>query len=108
MRTSTKNNIYGTVWGLKARIIKLLDQDVLLMPVLKTLTDQTKPTETEKEATKKAVQQLVSNNYIHKDLHWRHVGFYGKGTKKSPLKAVLIYPAITTDERDETTKIIEL
>ena len=74
------------------------------MPALKTVDKQ--PTDIEKDATKKAIQRLIDLGYIHNDLHWRHVGFYGLGTKSSPLKAVLFdlsnVDKIDTNEKNES------
>lgn len=90
---------------MKAKIITLLNQDVLLMPVLKTLSGP--PTEIEREAARKAIKIFINNNYVHNDLHWRHVGFYGT----NPLKAVLFdlsnVELITEDQKTGAVQIME-
>jgi hypothetical protein len=48
---------------MKGRIIKLLNQNVLLMSLLKTFNAP--PTELEKYVTRKVINTLVNNYYFH-------------------------------------------
>ena len=66
--------LWGKIWKIAARVITLMNQDVLLMPYVKILKEAD-ITDEHRDATREAIVTCAKQGYQHDDLAWRHVGF---------------------------------